>query len=169
MKKLQVNAVFVISVLFSSTLLALSSDREQPIEMEADQLEVNDKTRISRYSGNVTMTQGSIRFEGDSIEVKFDPAQNLQSLEINGAPARFRQLTDQQQLIDASALKFNYFANTAVLELRGNAVLKSGTDTIESEFITINTDTNEVTAGDQKTDSRVRMVIQPNTSSTTNE
>ena len=42
------------------------------------------------------------------------------------------------------------------------AQFKSGEDLIESETITLNTNTDTIEAGDPSGNSRVRMVIQPN-------
>jgi lipopolysaccharide export system protein LptA len=40
--------------------MALSSDREQPINLEADAADIDDLKGISIYTGNVVLTQGSM-------------------------------------------------------------------------------------------------------------
>ena len=42
-----------------AALWALASDREQPITVEADGVEINDRTGVSVYKGNVVIRQGS--------------------------------------------------------------------------------------------------------------
>ena len=40
---------------------ALSSDAQQPIQIEADSLVVRDKENTSTYTGNVRLNQGSLK------------------------------------------------------------------------------------------------------------
>src|SRR5687767_15999901 len=48
---------------------ALTGDTEQPIRIKADTAELNDKTGISVYRGNVRVTQGSIVLEARTVRI----------------------------------------------------------------------------------------------------
>lgn len=160
MSRAKIVALLLISITPFS-LLALSSDRDQPIHIEADNLQIDDNRNISIYQGNVAMQQGSLEIKADRIILHFDKDKNLQWIEISGAPATYNQLNAKQEPIAGSALKMNYYEDKSVMELIGNARFKSNQDTIESETITINTETEAMQAGDPQGKSRVRMLIQP--------
>ena len=46
---------------------ALSTDRDQPIEIEADFAELDDSRGVTMYKGNVIVTQGSLKLTGESL------------------------------------------------------------------------------------------------------
>ena len=145
----------------------LASDREQPIHIESDQLEIDESKRQSLYQGHVEMRQGSLRIQAERIRFVFDADNNLQRLEIEGEPARLQQTDDQGRPLKGEARRILYFNNEARLELVGNARLDNAGDRIESERIRFNIETNALEAGQPDSDTekketgRVRMVIQP--------
>ena len=47
-------------------VMAMTGDREQPIHIEADSVDIDDKKGVSIYRGNVRMTQGSIVLTADA-------------------------------------------------------------------------------------------------------
>ena len=160
-----VNSLLLVSLLLPVTAWGLSSDKNKPIQIEADRLEIDDNKNISEYSGNVRLIQGSLNVTADRIKLHFDAEQNLQWLRIEGNPAHFKQLTDDNKPVNASAQIMDYFESDSRLEMRGEARVETGEDLIESENITLNTSNDTVEAGDPQGNNRVRMVIQPKNSS----
>jgi lipopolysaccharide export system protein LptA len=156
-----VKFLLVLSCLWPLVAVALSSDKDQPIQIEADRLEIDETQHISRYLGNVEMTQGSLNFSADSIIFHMDDKNELVRLEIEGKPAHFKQQNDDQSEVSGSALRMNYYQPRSELELLGQARFQSAQDTIESESITVNTDTDALQAGGKNGKGRVRMLIQP--------
>ena len=67
----------LLLLLLPGQLWALSSDGEQPIEVEADELEVRDKEKISIYLGNVTLVQGSLEISADRVVIHFNETNDL--------------------------------------------------------------------------------------------
>jgi len=51
---------------------AESSDRDQPIDLEADSVQVDDAKQTSTYVGNVILKQGSLLIKADKLIVKED-------------------------------------------------------------------------------------------------
>lgn len=138
---------------------ALSTDREQPIQIEADRLDIDESRRISIYQGNVEMQQGSLNINGDRVVFYFDENNEILRLEITGTPARLKQLNDKGDSVDGRAVFMKYLQNESLLELHDQAFLQIAEDRIESDKIIVNVDTNAVQAGNGK--DRVRMLIQP--------
>ena len=138
---------------------ALSSDKEQPINIEADKLDIDEARQISIYQGNVELQQGSLNIQSDRIVIHFNANNEILHLEINGSPARFRQLNDEGETIKGNASFMKYIDRESMLELEGDALLLIAEDRIESDQIIVNTDTNALQAGNGS--DRVRMLIQP--------
>jgi lipopolysaccharide export system protein LptA len=72
---------------------AEKSDRNKPMNIEADALRYDDTKQVSVFTGRVVLTKGSIVIRGGQVEVRQD-AEGFQSGLITGAadtPAFFRQ------------------------------------------------------------------------------
>lgn len=156
-------AVFIVLILLLPTqLLALAEDRQQPIQVEANSLEVRDQENINIYTGNVRLKQGSLEFRCELLTLHFDDQNELVLIEMTGTPATFRQLDDQQQEMNGQADKLQYRRSESILILSGNARFTHKGDTIESNRIQLNTENKSIQAGGSESDNRVRMLIQPN-------
>ena len=151
----------LLCLLLPASALGLSTDREQPIEVEADRLEVRDEENISIYEGNVSLVQGSLQIRSDRLVIHFNEQRELTLMEMTGNPARLRQLDDQRREMRGQALRINYTDSESLLELIGEARFDHAGDTIESERIRVNTDNNSIQAGSSDSDQRVKMLIQP--------
>ena len=66
---------------------ALSTDKDQPIEIEADTADLDNKKGVTIYRGNVVLIQGSVRMTGDIMTVYFKDDE-LDILIMEGKPAR---------------------------------------------------------------------------------
>ena len=151
----------LVFLVLPSPLLALSTDRNQPIEVEADSLEVRDAENISIYSGNVRLNQGSLVLRSERLVIHFNDQNELILMELTGSPATFRQLNNEQQEMTGQADRLEYREAESTLFLLGNARLSHRGDTIESNTIRINTDDESIQAGGSNSDDRVKMLIQP--------
>lgn len=153
--------ILLLSLLLPLQLQALSSDSEQAIEVEADRLEVRDAEKISIYEGNVSLVQGSLQIQSDRLVIHFGETGELLLMEMSGSPARFRQLDEEQQELVGEAAQIDYLESESTLELRGNARFRHAGDSIQSNLIRINTESNAIRAGSNQADERVKMLIQP--------
>ena len=70
--------------------LAEKSDRNKPVNVEADKLTIDDNKKESVFDGNVTLTQGTLTLKADRIVVKQD-AGGFNYGFAYGKPAYFRQ------------------------------------------------------------------------------
>ncbi|MFQ5659693.1 MAG: lipopolysaccharide transport periplasmic protein LptA [Gammaproteobacteria bacterium] len=88
---------------------ALSTDKDQDIEIEADAGELDDIKNITIYTGNVIVTRGSIRMTGDKMTVYYNEDDDIDTLIMEGKPATYRQLPDDSSVYDeADALRMEY-------------------------------------------------------------
>ena len=156
-----VKSVALLLLLLPCQLWALASDRDQPIEIEADELEVREQEGISIYQGNVKLVQGSLEINADRVVIHFNEANELTLMEMTGTPATLRQLDDNQQEMWGEAKQIDYTQSKSLLELRNSARLRQAGDIIESDLIRINTESSSLQAGSMESDQRVKMLIQP--------
>lgn len=162
-------ALLLLALLTWAPLWALDADRDQPIEVEADSLEVREQENISIYQGNVKLKQGSLEISSDRLVIHFNDNGDLVLMEMTGNPARLRQLDNEQREMRGQARQINYLESESLLELIEEARFTHAGDTIESNLIRINTEDNSIQAGSSDADERVKMLIQPRQNSTNTE
>ena len=149
---------------------ALESDRKQPIEIEADQGELDQKNQSTTFSGNVVIKQGTLNIRAASVNV-VRSADGQQTMKASGSPVRFGQtLVGGKGTVNGEANQVEYSSASNVVKLSGNAKVTRGGDKAEGAVITYNTRTEVYTvsgskAAGGKPGKRVNIVIQP--SSTT--
>jgi len=103
----------------------LSTDKDQPIQVEADKAQLDDKNNVSIYTGNVVLTQGSIRMTGNKMTVYNTENHELDTLIMEGSPATYRQLPDDSKVYDeAEAKTIKYFELKNQVLLIDNAVVR---------------------------------------------
>ena len=151
----------LLFLLLPAPLWALSTDSDQPIEIEADELEVRELERVSIYTGNVNLVQGSLEINAERLVIHFNEANELTIMKMTGEPATLRQLDDNQQELWGEAKQIDYTQSESLLELRESALIRHAGDVVESELIRVNTETSHLQAGGTNPDERVKMLIQP--------
>ncbi len=125
MKKLLLSFALLASV--SSPVFALDSDRNQPIEVTADQFHGDEVKQTAVYSGNVVVTQGSMRLTGARLELSITP-KGYRKITVLGKPAHFKQQRDRKKAqidewIHADANHIVYDEETDKITLKGRASL----------------------------------------------
>lgn len=164
--------LLLAACLSSPAVLALSTDGDQPVQIEADRAHANDKERVTIYQGDVIVVQGSIRITGDEVTIHYDDNRKMTKLVAVGKPARFRQLPDgDTEYEHAQARRMEYYADQDLVVLLGDAESWQGKDRISAQRIVYDTLHSEVTADntlpasmqaeEKETKSRVKVTIVP--------
>jgi len=139
---------------------ALSSDKDQPIELAADSVDVDEGRGTSVYKGNVDLRQGSMRLHADTVTVKQQDRQPNRIIAVGSV--RFTQKNTEGQMVKARAKKAEYTVNSEILELTGKASLTQGGDTMKSDRIVYDRVKHTVRAGAAaQGKQRVRITIEP--------
>ena len=125
-----------LAVALSGPVAALSTDKDQPLDLEADSAEIDEAKGTSVYVGNVVAIQGSMRLESDRLTI-FHKGTRAERLEAEGRPARFQQLADDApEPVKARARHLEYRFDSEELLLTGDAVVTQGKDSFKSDRIT---------------------------------
>ena len=160
--------VFCVGCFTSLHVLAESADRNQPIELEADKVTVNDAKKISTYSGNVILTQGSLVIHADKLIVHEDE-QGFQHSTSTGNPSTFKQKREgKNEYMEGSAQRIEYDGRMDKVQLYTRASVKRGGDIVHGDYISYdaNAEYAEVLGGIKSesggpSSGRVKAIIQP--------
>lgn len=153
--------------------LAEESDRDQPIELEADTVTVNDAKKISIYTGNVILNQGTLQIKADKMIVREDQ-DGFQHSTCTGNPTTFKQKrTGKNEWMQGSGQRIEYNARMDKVQLYTNAWVKRGEDIVTGDYISYdaNAEYAEVIGGTKANPngtagSRVKATIQPKNKTT---
>jgi lipopolysaccharide export system protein LptA len=157
--------VLVVSIVCHAPwVYALRSDRDQPIHIEADRVNIDDKREVSHYQGNVHMTQGTMKIDADEVFVHLRDGA-LHKVIIIGKPAHFQQQTERSGgPIKSQANRMEYFAGNEKLLLRDDAVVIQDGNRFTGDYIEYDTRASVVKANkEQDSGARVHAIIQPKT------
>lgn len=153
-------AAALTAALWAPVSLALESDRQAPASIEADRVEIDRASGISRYIGDVVFTQGSLRITGDRLTLEA-PAGEVQKAEVHGQRATIRQQTANGQTVRARARHIIYDAAQGAATLTGNAELLRDGDRFAAGRIEYRPDSGRIDAAGGDDGERVRIRIEP--------
>ena len=140
----------VLWAAFCLPAAALTTDKDQPIEVEADQVEIDDMNKVAIYRGNVVVVQGSIRMTGEEMTVYNTEDDELDHLIMEGNPATYQQLPDNSETPDqARAARLEYYELRNLIVLIRDAWVKQEKSTLTGERIEYNTELSRVRAWSQ--------------------
>ena len=141
---------------------AARNDKDEPIRINARSVEVNEKTGVAVYRGNVVVEQGRLSIKADRVEIR---ARNNQTklIQATGTPVHLRQQPDAaSEEILAEARRIDYHVSTRALDMIGEVSLRSGEDLFTGSVLHYDLEAKSLTAtGDDQGDGRVHAVIQP--------
>jgi lipopolysaccharide export system protein LptA len=140
-----------VVVAFTPTLApALSTDDEQPIVIEAAEVEADDRTQTTVYRGDVVITQGTRRITGDTVWIYYDDSNAITKAVSVGQLATFQQLADgKEDYTNADAERMEYYADRGLIILIGKARYREGKDVITAPRIEYLSGVGQVKAGPQ--------------------
>ncbi len=146
---------------------ALDSDRDAPINLEADKATFNQKTGVTVYSGNVIVTQGTIRLEADNVVAVLDANRTIKNVTATGKPARFQQkISLDKGIVYGKGDQLFYDATTAQLTLTGRAYLSQDGSSFNSNILRYGMTQGDI-EGNGNSQQRVQMVIPPSATRST--
>ncbi len=141
-------------------IYARSDDSAQPIKISADKVDVNQKNNITRYTGNVKLTQGTLHIDADEVVVHYR-AGNVETVSAIGTPVTLHHLNKQSEDIFASAARLQYYASEKKVDLFDQVAVRRGKDELHGDVAHYDIEKEELTAQGENPQSRVYTVIQP--------
>jgi lipopolysaccharide export system protein LptA len=155
----------VVLALLGSALampcIALPDDRQQPISIESDYAERNEKTGRTVYRGNVVISQGSVLIAAEEITLHVENTK-ISRIECTGKPASYQQKTAVEgATMIARADNIDYLPATNKLALKHNAMLTRDGTIIKGDSIDYDIDkqTWKAKGDNQGQQKRIQLVI----------
>lgn len=154
---------------FETGFAQFGSNQSTPIEIEADELEVQDKSNVAVFSGNVVVTQGKAALQTARLTVFYaqsalpaatsaeaapqtPQAQRISRLEAEGKVL----ITADGQSATGDTGTVNFDDRT--LALNGNVTLSQEGNVVTGDTLTVSLDTGVARV---KSRSRVRVLLTP--------
>ena len=157
----------------AQSVLAERADRNKPVYLEADRATVEDvnrkeASRVSIFTGNVVLTQGTMRISADKVIMKED-LNGFRYATATGDLVSFRQKRDGlDEYVEGWSERAEYDSKTDKIELFRQARLKRGSDEVQGDYISydMNSEFFKVIGSKERgveagPDKRVRITIQP--------
>ncbi|HZJ93860.1 MAG TPA: lipopolysaccharide transport periplasmic protein LptA [Thiopseudomonas sp.] len=159
--------------LLSGLVHALPSDSQQPINIQADSAEMDDKRGVAIYRGDVVITQGTLKITGDTVTITLNKNSEIEVFTSVGQPAYYEQQpAADKSIVKAYGITIQYLAADEKIIIIDQAKVIQQGSTFRGEKIIYDTKQQIVTAGRGKQGTittpapRINMVIQPKNKST---
>lgn len=144
--------------------LALPDDRNQPIYIQSDRAERDERKGTTVYTGDVEIDQGSLHISADRVTIAMDGDQ-VTRIDAFGAPAKMHQKpSPEREPVYARATTIQYDVAREILTLIEQAAVTQEGSTVKGERIEYFVQEQRVKASSGSAESgasRVQMVIQP--------
>ncbi len=146
----------------------IQHDTDQPIEINADSLEVEQNQQIATFRGNVDAVQGEIRLRADELKVHYRNGGDSSESAAGAAGAIVR--IDAVGNVFVSSPTETAQGNAGVYDidnrqitLTGQVVLTRGENVLRGERLVLNMATGRsvIEAGGQRSGERVRGIFVP--------
>lgn len=162
-------AALLLAAVITGPAQAERADRDKPVNIEADRVDLDDVKKEATFEGNVTLTQGTLQIKADRVIVKQD-ADGFQYGIAYGKPAYFRQKREGfDEYIEGFGERLEYDGKADKMQMFTNARIQRGGDEVRGDYISYNAVTEffQVIGGGKSAASpgnpqgRVRAIIQP--------
>ena len=127
--------LFSCALCLSLPLMALESDRQEPLEVSANSTNGTLGDGITTLQGSVDIRQGTLRITADEAEVK-KVYGRVSSVTFRGEPASLQQEIEEQGLVHATANIIDYQVASGIVTLSGNADVNHPQYKISGELLT---------------------------------
>lgn len=151
----------VVAALIATSAAALPEDRTQPIHLEASRGQLDQKTGISVYEGNVTISQGSMRLVADTATI-YVKDNNFQRMDAVGGPAslRYKPAADKPE-IQGTSKRVEYDVLGGKVVMTGTVRVVQGQDVFNGERLEYDLKDDVIRAKGAGENGRIQFTIQP--------
>ena len=145
----------------SLPLVALESDRQEPLEVSANSTDGTLGDGITTLRGSVDIRQGTLRITADEAEVKKVDGR-VNSVTFRGQPAFLEQEIEEQGLVQATANIIDYQVASGLVTLSGSADVKHPQYQISGELLTYDLNVQHFQgSSDENGNGRIHILLDP--------
>lgn len=141
-------------------LMALESDREEPLDVNADSSDGTLGDGIATLRGNIEIRQGTLLIRADVANVEKTEGR-VHRIELNGTPVTLQQEIEEQGLVTAEARKMEYEVATGVVTLTGAADVVHPQYHISGEVLVYDMNQQHFRGSGDEENGRIRIRLDP--------
>lgn len=151
----------VLTLLVCGQALALETDRQKPLEVNANSTDGTLGDGVTTLRGDVDIRQGTLHITADEAEVvKVDG--RVQKVTFRGKPAFLEQDIEKQGLVQATANNIEYQVATGLVTLSGKADVKHPQYQISGDLLTYDLNIQHFKGnGDNDGNGRIHIRLDP--------
>ena len=154
-------AIYLCLSLVAPVVPALETDRQQPLEVNADDTRGSLGDGTTLLSGRVDIRQGTLHIQADEAEISKSDGK-VSVITFRGQPARLEQEIEEQGLVQAEARTITYRVSAGKVELAGNADVIHPQYRIAGEQLTYDLDEQHFEgSGSDTGDGRISIRLEP--------
>lgn len=161
--------ILIVAVTLPLGSSAAPNDTNEPIFIESDSAERDEKTGLTQYKGNVLIRQGSMLIDANEVTIYYDGS-NVSRILCLGDPASYQQSDQAGDRVMARAETIEYRPGEELVNLKTNASLSNKGTLIKGDSINydLRNDSWKAKGDNQSTQKRIQLVIPPPSQKNTN-
>lgn len=159
--RIELAAPGLLLALMALPAAALQSDRQQPLNINAQHFTAVKDPGVSRFWGQVTLSQGSLKGDAAQATAYTNADNKITRVVLEGTPAHLSQQQDDGSTMQAQAQRIDYTPDTDTVILTGAAqVVQPGHGSFQGERLVYNTQTGAM-QGESAAGGEVHVTFQP--------
>ena len=153
--------LFLCALCLSLPLMALESDRQKPLEVNANSTDGTLGDGVTTLRGNVDIRQGTLHITADEAEVNKSEGR-VSSVTFRGKPAFLEQEIEEEGMVKATANTINYQVASGLVTLTGSADVHHPQYQISGETLTYDLNVQHFQgSGDEEGNGRIHIRLDP--------
>lgn len=137
---------------------AAKADREQPMQIGANQSQTSEKSGVTVLNGDVRIDQGSLMIRSERAEIEQKEGE-VNRVVLDGTPVHLEQDIDGQGRLKADAKRIEYLLSAQTVVLTGSVRIERPRGVLTGERVVYHLESGEMEAGEPG--GRVNMTIAP--------
>ena len=147
-------------LLAAAPAFGLESDREQPLDVDADSSDGTLGDGVATLRGNIEIRQGTLLIRADIASVQKSEGR-VQLIELSGTPVTLQQEIEEQGLVTAEARTMAYEVATGIVTLTGAADVVHPQYHISGEVLRYDMNEQHFQGSGGEADGRIKIRMDP--------
>ncbi|MDX1556068.1 MAG: lipopolysaccharide transport periplasmic protein LptA [Xanthomonadales bacterium] len=150
----------LVSCMLMSPAWALESDRQQPLEINADSSDGTLGDGRAELRGNVLIRQGTLLIKAEVAEVEKVQGR-VREVILTGDPVHLEQEIEQQGRVQATADRIEYSVATGLVTLMGEADVSHPQYRVSGDVLKYDLNVQHFQGSGQQENGRIRIELEP--------
>jgi lipopolysaccharide export system protein LptA len=150
----------LLLLLSVESAMALKTDRQEPLEVNADSTDGTLGDGMATLQGNVVIRQGTLLIEAEIAEVEKAEGR-ARRFEFRGNPVHLQQEIENEGLVVAEAKKIEYEVATGIVTLTGEADVEHPQYHISGEVLEYDMNVQHFKGSGGEENGRIRIRLDP--------